>query len=162
MGNAQIRPARDADSAGVIRLIGGCYAEYPGCVLDVEMEEKQLQAVASHFQESGGAFWVAEQETDGIVGSVGYLPVATGVKLHHLYVAAGQRGGGLALRLFECVRETAINRSAPEIVCWSDTRFTRAHAFYEKLGFHRAPMLRHLGDRSLSVEFFFRLPLTNS
>lgn len=159
MGNALIRPARDADSTGVIRLIGDCYAEYPGCVLDVETEEKQLQAVASHFQAGGGAFWVAEEITDGIIGSVGYLPVATGIKLHHLYVAAGHRGDGLALRLFECVRETAVGLSAPEIVCWSDTRFTRAHAFYEKLGFHRGAMLRHLGDQSLSVEFFFRLPL---
>jgi putative acetyltransferase len=162
MSTVQIRPAHDADSPGVIRLIGDCYAEYPGCVLDVEEEERQLQSVASHFAAGDGGFWVAENGGEEIVGSVGYLPFGGGLKLHHLYVAAAHRGGGLAGRLFDLVREAAVRSSASEIVCWSDTRFTRAHGFYEKLGFHRGPMLRHLGDRSLSVEFFFRLRLDSA
>jgi len=33
------RPARDTDRDGLIALIGSAYAEYPGCVLDVEREE---------------------------------------------------------------------------------------------------------------------------
>ena len=162
MNSVLIRPALDADSPDVIRLIGDCYAEYPGCVLDVEEEERQLHSVASHFAEGDGGFWVAEDNGAGIVGSVGYLPFGEGLKLHHLYVAATHRGDGLAGRLFELVREAAMKSSASEIVCWSDTRFTRAHGFYDKLGFHRGPMLRHLGDRSLSVEFFFRLRLDSA
>ena len=160
LSTLSIRPAKDEDSPGVIRLIGDCYAEYPGCVLDVEDEEMQLQAVASYFNSGGGGFWVVEDERSHIVASVGYLPFDTGIKLHHLYVAASHRGSGLARRLFELVREVAVRSSASEIVCWSDTRFTRAHMFYERLGFHRGPMLRHLGDRSSSVEFFYRLRLS--
>ena len=51
---AQLRPARDSDSAGVIALIGRVFAEYPGCVLDVEAEEPELRAPATHFDR----FWV--------------------------------------------------------------------------------------------------------
>ncbi|MHB8342270.1 MAG: GNAT family N-acetyltransferase, partial [Mycobacteriales bacterium] len=29
-----LRPAGDADSGALVTLVGGCYAEYPGCVLD--------------------------------------------------------------------------------------------------------------------------------
>ena len=153
-----IRPAADSDSAEVIRLIDACYAEYPGCVLDVETEETQLQAVASHFGEGGGGFWVAERDGE-VVGSAGYLPSDAAVKLHHLYVAAPFRGRGLAQRLFDLVEQAARARGVAAIECWSDTRFERAHAFYERLGFRKGAMPRHLGDRSLSVEFFFRLPL---
>jgi putative acetyltransferase len=154
----EIRPARDGDSPAVIDLIAGCYGEYPGCVLDVEDEVTALRAVASHFAAAGGAFWVAERG-GGIIGSAGFLPSSQGIELHHLYIGPGERGTGLALRLFALVEEAARDRGAAEIVCWSDTRFARGHSFYARLGFHRAPMTRSLGDRSLSVEFFFRLPL---
>jgi N-acetylglutamate synthase-like GNAT family acetyltransferase len=158
---AEIRPAHDADSPAVIELIAGCYGEYPGCVLDVETEVPALRAVASHFAAAGGAFWVAERE-GGIVGSAGFIPAARGVELHHLYVGPDERGTGLAARLFALVEEAARGQGATEVVCWSDTRFERGHSFYARLGFHRAPMTRSLGDRSLSVEFFFRLPLAQA
>jgi putative acetyltransferase len=154
----EIRPARDGDSPAVIDLIAGCYGEYPGCVLDVEDEVTALRAVASHFAAAGGAFWVAERG-GGIIGSAGFLPSSQGIELHHLYIGPRERGTGLASRLFALVEEAARDRGAAEIVCWSDTRFARGHSFYARLGFHRAPMTRSLGDRSLSVEFFFRLPL---
>lgn len=158
---AEIRPARDADSPAVIDLIAGCYGEYPGCILDVENEVPALRAVASHFATAGGAFWVAERE-GGIVASAGFIPAPRGIELHHLYVGVDDRGTGLASRLFALVEEAARGRAAAEIVCWSDTRFERGHRFYARLGFHRAPMTRSLGDRSLSVEFFFRLPLAQA
>jgi len=40
---ASIRPASDADSKGVIEVIARAYAEYPGCILDVDREEPALR-----------------------------------------------------------------------------------------------------------------------
>ena len=41
----ELRRANDSDSAGVIALIAGVFAEYEGCVLDVDREESISLAV---------------------------------------------------------------------------------------------------------------------
>jgi putative acetyltransferase len=41
----------------------------------------------------------------------------------------------------------------PDLVLWSDTRFARAHRFYERLGFERVPVVRYLADVSASWEY---------
>jgi GNAT superfamily N-acetyltransferase len=43
---------------------------------------------------------------------------------------------------------------------WSDTRFDRAHRFYEKLGYLRDGPIRVLNDLSNSLEFAYTKPLT--
>ncbi|MBX6374229.1 MAG: GNAT family N-acetyltransferase, partial [Acetobacteraceae bacterium] len=55
-----LRPGRDDDAEGFIALIGACWAEYPGCVLDVDGEVPELRALATHFARQGGALWAAE------------------------------------------------------------------------------------------------------
>ena len=45
------------------------------------------------------------------------------------------------------------------MMLWSDTRFDRAHRFYEKRSYVRAGPLRVLGDKSNSVEFAYAKPL---
>jgi hypothetical protein len=52
---ARLRPGRDDDAAGFIDLIAGCWAEYPGCVMDLDGEVPELRALASHYAGQGGA-----------------------------------------------------------------------------------------------------------
>ena len=59
-----LRPARDGDAAGFIALIGACWAEYPGCVLDVDGEGLFLVAV-----DDGGDAAFATQHTGGSLAS---------------------------------------------------------------------------------------------
>jgi putative acetyltransferase len=47
-----LRAARDDDSSGVIALVGRVFAEYPGCLLDVDAEEPELRAPASSFPDA--------------------------------------------------------------------------------------------------------------
>ncbi|HZD75284.1 MAG TPA: GNAT family N-acetyltransferase [Actinomycetota bacterium] len=150
-----IRAARDADSAGLIELIGGCYAEYPGCVLDVEREEPWLRAPATAYAGWEGRLWVAER--DGrLVGSGGFRPRAPGVGgVHHLYVARPARRRGLATRLLGLIEAETRRRGWRRVDLWSDTRFTDAHRLYQRLGFSRSPGTRELGDLSRSVEYHF-------
>jgi GNAT superfamily N-acetyltransferase len=150
-----IREARDGDSADLIELIGGCYAEYPGCVLDVGHEEPWLRAPATAYARWQGRLWVAER--DGrVVGSGGYRPRTPGVGgAHHLYVAPSERCRGLATRLLDLIEAETRSCGGHRLDLWSDTRFTDAHRLYQRLGFVRSPGARELGDLSGSVEYHF-------
>src|SRR3954471_2334906 len=73
LADALIRPGRDDDAEGFIALIGACWAEYPGCILDVDGELPELRALASHYAKAGGVLWTAER--DGrVIGMVATKP----------------------------------------------------------------------------------------
>jgi GNAT superfamily N-acetyltransferase len=151
-----IRAARDADAAGLIALVGACWAEYPGCVLDVDGEVPHLRRIAGAFAEWGGAAFVAEEDGE-VVGSVGWVPCSdAGVELRMVYVAARARRRGLGERLVGLVEAAARERGAEEVELWSDTRFLDAHRLYERLGYLRSPVTRELHDLSHTVEHHFR------
>lgn len=151
---ARIRPATDADSDGVIAVIARAYAEYPGCVLDVDREEPALRAPASSFDR----FWVVE-EKGAVVGCVGCALGAT-AELKKLYLDAHFRGRGLGRDLIALVEEAARASGARRIELWSDTRFKTAHAVYERCGYRKTGRTRDLHDLSNSTEYHFEKALT--
>ena len=155
----KIRPAEDGDAPAIIELISAVYVEYPDCILDVEGDEPQLLVPASYYTSNGGAFWVAETPAGDIAGSIACLAVPDGLQLYNLYLSDKMRGSGLARQLFAKVLDYAAAQGARSIVLWTDTRFERAHSFYERIGFKKGPMLRSLADRSWSVEYFYRMAL---
>jgi putative acetyltransferase len=155
-----LREARDDDAGELIELIGGCFAEYPGCLLDVDGELPELRAIASYFAKHDGRFWVAHDDRR-IVGSVGWSPAIAdgGIELKKLYVHASARESGLGSRLVELVEREANERGASFIDLWSDSRFETAHRFYEKRGYRRGPETRLLHDISNTLEYYFRKDL---
>ena len=157
-----LRAARDADGPGVIAVVAAAYAEYPGCILDVETEVPELKAPASAYARRSGRFWVAESR-EGILGCVACLPapeggLEPGLEIEKLYVASSARRTGLGTRLLDLVEAEAAARRAGYITLWTDTRFEAAHAFYQAHGFRRSG-LRELDDASQSVEYRFRKEL---
>lgn len=153
----RLRDVRDDDALDVIELISGVFGEYPGCITDVDGEMAELRALATHFAAAGGGFRVAER--DGrVVGCCGWAPHGELVELKKLYVHRRERGSGLGATLVDEVEELARRRGARAVELWSDTRFTRAHRFYEKRGYRRGGT-RELFDKSDTVEFHFRLEL---
>jgi putative acetyltransferase len=156
----RIRAARDADAPGLIALIGACFAEYPGCVLDVDGEMQELLAIAAHYARRGGRVWVAE-DAGAVVGSVGVVPARGpgGVELQKLYVARESRKRGLGSALCALVEVEGRARGAGYVELWSDTRFTDAHRLYEGRGYRRSGATRELHDKSATVEFHFRREL---
>ncbi len=157
MPQPAIRPAGDDDEAGLIALIGGCFAEYPGCVLDVDGEIPELRAIATHFTGRDGRFWVAEAD-GAVAGCIGLAPAPdpAGVELLKLYVDGAWRGRGLGGRLVALVEAEATRRGAAFIELWTDTRFESAHRLYERLGYRRLPETRTLHDKSDTVEYHYR------
>jgi ribosomal protein S18 acetylase RimI-like enzyme len=170
-----IRPGLDTHATGFIALIGACWAEYPGIVLDVDAELPELHALATYYTEKGGALWTAEAG-GGVVGMIAVVPRDDGIwEICRLYVLAPWRGAGLAHRLLDqaeahacapgithpCAPGITHPRApgATRLVLWSDTRFERAHRFYERRGYVRAGPIRVLNDLSNSLEFGYAKPV---
>jgi GNAT superfamily N-acetyltransferase len=159
-GAAQfLREGRDSDAEGFIALIGACWGEYPGCILDVDGEVPELRALATYFRDQGGMLWVAEQE-GRIHGMIGTRPLKEDAawEICRMYVDAAARGSGIATRLLDTAEAHARAAGAERMILWTDTRFTRAHGFYEKLGYVRQGSIRILDDVSNSLEFRYAKP----
>ncbi len=156
----EIRDGRDEDAEGFIALIGACWSEFPGCVLDVDGEVPELRALATYFREAGGALWAAEDQ-GRIVGMVATRPLREdgAWEIGRMYVAAEARGTGLAHRLLDQAEAHARVHGAERLVLWSDTRFEAAHRFYEKRSYVRQGSIRILDDISNSLEFRYAKPL---
>jgi GNAT superfamily N-acetyltransferase len=154
-----IRTGRDSDAAGFIALIGACWGEYAGIVIDVDAELPELRALASHYADKGGALWTAE--ADGrIVGMIGVVPHSDGAwEIVRLYTLPPYRGAHLAPRLLTAAEAHARSAGATRLTLWSDTRFERAHRFYEKHSYVRRGPIGVLHDLSNSLEFGYAKPV---
>ena len=154
-----IRAGRDGDSPGIIALIRRCWADYPGCILDVDREEPGLLAPASHFTGRGGALWVAEA-AGVVVGMVAAAPIdGPAWEVCKVYVHPDRHGAGLAHALLDTAERHAMGAGATCLRLWTDTRFDRAHRFYEKRSWVRDGPIRALDDLSGSLEFGYAKPL---
>lgn len=72
-----------------------------------------------------------------------------------VYVHPDAHGAGLAATLLETAERHAVAAGATELVLWTDTRFERAHRFYEKHGYIRTGRTRDLHDLAQSTEYHF-------
>jgi GNAT superfamily N-acetyltransferase len=159
-GAVRLRPGRDEDAEAFIRIVDGCWSEYPGCVTDIDGEAPELRTLATYCAGRGGAVWAAERD-GSVIGLVCTYPLADGAwELAKMYVAPEARGAGAAHLLAEAVEAHARAQGATRLHLWSDTRFDRAHRFYEKRSFVRSGPIRALGDKSNSIEYAYAKPLT--
>lgn len=151
----QLRPVRDEDAEDLFQLIEHCYSEYQGVVVERFGVDADLNQYATELAQLGGRGFVVEQ-SDHIVALVSGAPLDEArYQLKKLYVHRNQRGSGLASRLLENVETWARQHGAASLELWSDTRFKRAHSFYEREGFVKQDQTRALNDLSNSIEFQF-------
>ncbi len=154
MNDITIRDARDGDGDALIALIETCFADYDGCFLDVDGDSPELRIFASYYTGKGGRAWIAEL-SGKVVGSAAVEPVPGGAHIQSLYVDPAMRRQGLARRLLALVEAEATRSGARSIDLWTDTRFTEAQAFYERLGYRRQAGTRSLDDASRSIEYHY-------
>jgi putative acetyltransferase len=161
-GDWHVRPARDADAPGLITLIGGCYAEYPGCVLDLVEWEADLNAIATAFAAKGGNIWVVEGADGAILATVGATPDPAEQcgELKRLYVSPLLRGQGLAGQLVALAEQAARGWGFTTMALWTDTRFVTAHRVYARLGYAYTGRTRDLHDPSNTTEYQYIRALT--
>ncbi len=125
-------------------------------MLDIDGEAPELRALASHYSGKGGALWVA----GAAEGMVAAAPLGGGDwEIGRVYVHPRLHGTGLGHRLAEVAEGHAIAAGAGRLLLWTDTRFRRAHRFYENRGWVRAGPVRALGDLSHTLEFEYAKPV---
>ena len=156
MPSPTLRPGQDDDAQAIIDLIAACWSLYPGVRMDVDGEMPELRALATYYAGQGGALWV----TDDVSGMIATRPLADGAwEICRVYVHPSQHGSGLGHRLLDQAEAHAIAQGATRLVLWSDTRFTRAHRFYERRSYLRAGPIRVLDDISNSLEYEYDKPI---
>jgi GNAT superfamily N-acetyltransferase len=154
-----IRAGRDPDGMALIALIWACWSAYPGVQMDLDGEMPELHALATYYGARGGALWVAE--TDGAVsGMIAVRPLEGRYwEICRVYVDPALHGAGLGPALLDLAERYAIAAGADRLVLWSDTRFDRAHRFYEKRSYVRHGAVRVLNDISNSLEYGYAKPV---
>jgi GNAT superfamily N-acetyltransferase len=124
--------------------------------MDVDGEMPEYRALASYYAKQGGALWVAERD-HAVVGMVATRPLAAGEwEICRVYVHPSLHGSGLGHALLDMAEQFATETK--RFVLWSDTRFERAHRFYEKRSYVRSGPIRVLNDISSSLEYRYANP----
>ena len=127
--------------------------------MDVDAEMPEYRALASYYTDQGGALWTAEADGD-VVGMIATRPLPDNAwEICRVYVRPMSHGRGLGHRLLDVAEAHALAAGAARLVLWSDTRFGRAHRFYEKRSYVRSGPVRVLADISNSLEYAFAKPV---
>jgi GNAT superfamily N-acetyltransferase len=127
--------------------------------MDVDREMPEYRALASYYAGQGGALWSAELN-GRIAGTIATRPLTDGAwEICRVYVLPELHGDGLGHRLLDVAEAHAVAAGASRLMLWSDTRFDRAHRFYEKRSYVRSGPVRVLADISNSLEYGFAKPV---
>ena len=160
-----IRLATSDDTDGIVSLIDGVFKEYGDriCLIPGGSEADVLD-IESGYRSKGGEFWVLESiegEVRRIIGTHATRPdpdnpteVCT---FKRLYLHQDFRGTHCGRDLMQVTIDWARDQEFKRIEFWSDTRFKRAHRFFEKFGFQTDGQERHMTDSVIpySERFFF-------
>lgn len=99
---------------------------------------EDLLDVQKYYLDTGDLFWLAIDESDRVIGCVGYnsIPGTTEVKLHRLYVKAARKRQGIGTRLLLTVeqhlREQGKNAAHVHL---GGKEYYESHCFYPKHGY---------------------------
>jgi putative acetyltransferase len=157
----QLRPARPEDQVAIRALIDTVYHEYDDR-LCLENADRDLLDIDAHYLQAGGAFVVLD-DAGRVRGTHAVLPEAARAKVcifRRLYLEAALRGGPWGARLMQWAIDWARAHGMHRVEFWSDTRFTRAHAFFTRFGCQRDGRIRSMDDGYMPYqEYFFFLNL---
>ena len=152
-----IKPFVKSDTDAAIAVIQSCFDEYEGVVLELDGIDEGLYSIREEMDAAGGEFWIVEDDSQTIA-TIGTAPTGDAEgewELKRLYMLSDRRGAGLADTLVKLVEDYALAAGGKSMILWTDTRFIRAHRFYEKKGYVKCPGTRELHDISKTVEFKF-------
>jgi putative acetyltransferase len=156
-----IRLATNDDREEIIQLIDAVLREY-GDQIFLDDADADLHDIAANYFASGGCFWVLELD-QSIVGTHATRPDTNspGVCLfRRLYLHPDFRGTRWGSELMQVTIDWARQHGFAQVQFWSDTRFARAHRFFEKFGFKRDGRVRQMNDGYQPYEeYFFSLAI---
>ena len=134
-----IRSWEPRDRAIASSLIAQVLAEY-GLSWDETDADQDVVQVEQFYQETGGEFWVVEQE-EKLVGTAGYYPIFRGknaVEIRKMYLLPEVRGQGLGRFLLRELEGAIAQQNYQEIWIETASVLTEAIQLYEKFGYQPA------------------------
>lgn len=143
----QLRPAIPEDRDAIMVLIDTVLREYDDR-LWIQGADRDLLDIEGHYVAQGGAFVVLD-DSGQMRGTHAVVPDALrpGVcYFRRLYLDATLRGSSWGTRLMQWTLDWAHTHAMQRVEFWSDTRFTRAHAFFARFGFQRDGRVRSMHD----------------
>ena len=151
-----LTPFQPTYTAEIIELIDVVYREYGFNLCLLHAEEDLLRIQESY---PDNTFQVLVNDLKKVHGTVGVSPQQhhpTHWYLKRLYLHSTCRGTEWASKMIDWAESTAQANGAIRLELWSDTEFTRAHAFYEKHGYRKNGLVRSMLDSWIPYkEFFF-------
>lgn len=148
----QIREATAADIPRLLDLIEEVFTEYN--MQFVAEDEVQDFLNFDSFYPAKGRLFVAA--LDGkVIGCAAIKYDRHGAYFSRVYVQQAFRGRHVGKALTERLFSVAEEESIDFLHLWSDTRFRRAHRFYEKFGFDYSGRVRPLMDVNESYEYHY-------
>tara|TARA_Y100001934_G_scaffold194258_1_gene229107 strand:+ start:1043 stop:1513 length:471 start_codon:yes stop_codon:yes gene_type:complete len=128
----RLRPATNADSAPVQKLVFNVLSEY-GLAPDPYGTDADLANIESHYHQGWFAVLVVEE---GVIGTVGLLPLRQGVmELRKMYLQKEWRGQGLGKLLLRKAVAKAKGRGAKKLVLGTADVLKEAVGLYRGEGF---------------------------
>lgn len=158
-----VRSYEDADRDAVIELVLHCQNDGTRPVVGVE-DQPELLRIREKYLESGGGFWVAEDD-GALAGSIGLLDCGDGIGILKKFFTYEQYRSAphhLGRRLYGVLLEFARANGFERLYLDTPKNTERAHRFYERAGFEQVPKSA-VPDYDYPYEDsdFFRLDLTD-
>ena len=97
-----------------------------------------LLDIKTHYLDTGDLFWLAIDEHDRVIGSVGYnsIPGTTEARLHRLYVKAARKREGIGTRLLQTAEEHLRRQGKTAVhVHLGGKEYFESRSFYPKHGY---------------------------
>lgn len=136
MINIRIYEERDKDE--IIELVLHCQNDGSRPLVSVE-DQPELLCIREKYLNSGGCFWVAE-DNGKVIGSIGLMNGRNGIGiLKKFFVSEEYRGKPyhLGQKLYSQLLLFAQKHHIKELILDTPENTERAHIFYEKAGFTR-------------------------
>lgn len=131
-----IRSWQPADRQAAITLICSVLEEY-GLTCEPAGTDRDAVEVEAYYWQSGGAFWVVEQDQT-VLGTAGYYPVERGeqaVEIRKMYLLPGARGRGLGRYLLRSLENDIQQRGFQRIWIETSSVLQAACQLYETAGY---------------------------
>lgn len=115
-------------------------------ITEVFVEEFEFEMYREHFQKisimemfllKGGNFWVAVDEYDNVVGTIGAKSLENNeIEVKNVYVKKDYRGCGISQEMYNILENYAIEKGTQSLVLGTYRKMERAIGFYYKNDFY--------------------------
>jgi len=140
---------KDKYKEEVIKLILEIQNKEAGINLSLK-EQPDLNDIEDYYMKSGGYFWVAVNENDDVIGTIGLMNKKDGFGiLKKFFVRKDYRNQKVGLQLYLSLLDFCMKHNIKTLILDTPAVAKASHRFYEKNGFIKITK----NDLSISYDF---------